>query len=376
MEAVAMVKGSAYLSAAFLSLLFLVVNACAQTVPFDSARWEIEAKESKVLDYLGRRSLYLKGGVAAVRDSQFTDGVIEFDIAFTKERGFMGAIWRVQDFENYEEFYLRPHQSGNPDANQYQPVFNGTAAWQLYYGEGYSAPVQYDFNQWMHVKIVVSGRNAEVYIKDMTTPALFVQELKREVKRGRVGLSASNFAPAYFSNFSYQAMSNVQLKGKAKEVETAPAGTVKSWMVSGVIEGKSLEGKYRLTQAERGKLSWRKLDCESTGLCNLARLGGVNEERNTVFARLVIQSEREQVKKIRFGYSDAVKVYFNDRLLYGGSDIYQSRDYRFLGTVGLFDELYLPLKQGDNELCVAVTENFGGWGIKAMFDDMDGIRIK
>jgi hypothetical protein len=345
-------------------------------VPFDSDRWEIEAKESRVVDHTGRKALYLKGGVAAVRGSRFTDGIIEFDIAFTGERGFMGAVWRMQDFENYEEFYLRPHQSGNPDANQYQPVFNGVAAWQLYYGESYSAPLKYDFNQWVHVKILVSGSNAEIYVKDMTTPALFVSELKRQVKVGRVGLSVGNFAPAYYSNFSFAPLSSVPLKGKAKALETAPAGTVLSWTVSGVLEGKSLEGKYQLAATDRESLSWKRLDCESTGICNLARLQGVSESKDTVFVRLIIQSEREQVKKIRFGFSDAVKVYFNDRLLYGGSDIYQSRDYRFLGTIGLFDELYLPLKRGDNELWIAVTENFGGWGIRAVFDDMSGISIK
>jgi hypothetical protein len=370
-----MAKRSMYM-AAFLSLLFLAVDANSQTVPFDADRWEIEAKESKFIDHMGRRSLYLKGGVAAVKGSQFTDGVIEFDIALTGDRGFMGAVWRMQDFENYEEFYLRPHQSGNPDANQYQPVFNGVAAWQLYYGEGYGAPVKYDFNQWIHVKIIVAGRNAEIYIKEMTTPALYVGELKREVKAGRVGLSVGNFAPAYYSNFSFTPMGNVQLKGKAKAVEMAPAGTVMSWMVSGIIEGKSLEGKYQLNATDRDRLNWKRLDCESTGVCNLARLQGVTERGDTAFIRLVIQSEREQVKKLRFGFSDAVKVYLNDRLLYGGSDIYQSRDYRFLGTIGLFDELYLPLKQGDNELWMAVTENFGGWGIRAVFDDMSGIRIK
>jgi hypothetical protein len=36
----------------------------------------------------------------------------------------------------------------------------------------------------------------------------------------------------------------------------------------------------------------------------------------------------------------------------------------------------LPLKKGDNELWLAVTENFGGWGVKAAFDDMDGISLK
>lgn len=371
-----MIKFSKCVAAALLSLLTLSIESHSQTLPVDSDRWEIQAKESKVVDYLGRQSRYIKGGFAVVKDSQFTDGVIEFDIAFAPDRGFMGAFWRMQDLENYEEFYFRPHQSGNPDANQYQPVFNGGAAWQLYHGEGYGAPVKYDFNQWMHVKIVVSGKNAEVYIKDMVTPALFVNEQKREIKSGKVGFSASNFASAYFSNFSFTPISNPPLKGKAKASEPTPVGTVMSWQVSSVIEGKTLEKKYRLTEADKQQLSWKKIDCESTGLANLARLHGVQDDKDTVFVRLIIQSDSEQVKKIRFGFSDAVKAYFNDRLIYGGSDLYQSRDYRFLGTMGLFDELYLPLKRGDNELWLAITENFGGWGVKAVFEDMSGIKIK
>lgn len=361
---------------ALICLLAFFVKAHSQTVLFDSDRWDIQAKESKVVDYLGRKSLQLKGGLAILKDSRFTNGSIEFDIAFSQERGFMGVVWRVQDFENYEEFYFRPHQSGNPDANQYQPVFNGVAAWQLYYGEEYSAPIKYDFNRWIHVKVLVSGKNAEVYISDMNTPALFINDLKRDISFGHVGLSVGNFAPAYFSHFSFTPADKPVLKGKAKNPSTAPAGTVKSWMVSNTSEGKSLEKKYRLTSEDKGKLNWKELRCESTGLANLARLGGVRDGKNTVFARLTIRSEREQVTNLKFGFSDIINVYFNDQLLYRGSDVYLSRDYRFLGTVGLFDELFLPIKQGDNELWMAATENFGGWGVKAMFEEMEGISIK
>jgi hypothetical protein len=171
-------------------------------------------------------SLYLKGGVAAVKNSQFTDGVIDFDLSFTGERGFMGAAWRMQDADNFEEFYIRPHQSGNPDANQYQPVFNGVAAWQLHHGEGYGAPVKYDFNQWIHIRIVVSGRHAEVYIKDLETPALFVSELKREIKEVWQRADSQRI----FFNFSLL-LQTIRREGKAKgPVSTAP-GTV-SWMIS------------------------------------------------------------------------------------------------------------------------------------------------
>lgn len=56
-------KFSAYLADVILCVLALAFKTDAQTVPFDSDRWEIEAKESKLVDYLGRRkTLYLKGG--------------------------------------------------------------------------------------------------------------------------------------------------------------------------------------------------------------------------------------------------------------------------------------------------------------------------
>ena len=71
------------------------------------------------------------------------------------------------------------------------------------------------------------------------------------------------------------------------------------------------------------------------------------------------------VREMSFGFSDRVRVYLNGRLLYAGNDGYTTRDYRFLGSVGLFDTVALPLQKGDNELAFAVSENFGGWAVVA-----------
>ncbi|NNE97470.1 MAG: hypothetical protein HKN25_00480 [Pyrinomonadaceae bacterium] len=359
-----------------LCFLVLSIETYSQILPFDSERWEIAARESKVIEHLGRKALYLKGGKATVKNSEFRNGIIEFDIAFTPERGFMGAFWRLQDPGNYEEFYVRPHQSGLPDANQYQPLFNGVAGWQLYHGEEYSTPFNYDFEKWMRIKIVVSGKNAEIYIKDMEKPLLFVSELKRPEKTGKVGLVVSNFAPSYFSNFSFTLIKSPKLKGTVRTPKPIPLGTVMNWDVSNPIDAKSLEKKYQLNKTDKDRISWKRIAVENGGFVNLARLSGRDDNRDTVFAKLLIRSDRKQIKKFKFGYSDIAKVYLNDRLIYGGSNMYQSRDYRYLGTIGLFDEIYLPLEKGDNELLIAVTENFGGWGVTALFDDMTGIVVR
>ncbi len=355
--------------------LFICLNIQSQVVPFDSGKWTIDAKVNKIETHLGKKCLKLQGGIAYLTNSKFLNGIIEFDISFSGERGFMGVIWRMQDKENYEEFYLRPHLSGKPDANQYNPVYNGLAGWQLYFGKEYSAPVNYKNNSWTHVKIAVNDKNAEVYIDDMDKPALFVNELKRKEETGKVGLTVANFVPAYYANFSYTPMKHVELKGKAVSIKPAELGTVMSWIVSNTFDEKSLDKQFALPKDFTGNLNWTKLETEKSGLANLAVLSGTAKGHNTVFAKLLINSDKEQIKRINFGYSDRVKVYVNGRILYSGNNNYMSRDYRYLGTIGYFDTVYLPLKKGQNEILFAVSEDFGGWGIQARFEDTKGIKI-
>jgi hypothetical protein len=328
-----------------------------------------------VEEHLGRESLFLSGGVAWVEDSRFTDGVIEYDIAFTGERGFMAVVWRMQDRHNYEEFYVRPHMSGQPDANQYTPAFHGLTGWQLYHGPGYGAPVAYRNNEWNHIKVVVSGLQAEVYINDMEEPALFIPEQKRAIREGRVGVNAF-FASAHYSNFRYDPRKPPPFKGSAPEMPQAPPGAITTWSVSDAFDSKSLQGTYRLTTVHKSDRAWSNLEVERSGLANLARIQGIGQGADTAFARVTLRSEKKQVKKVRFGFSDRVRVYLEDRLIYAGDNTYRSRDYRYLGTIGYFDEVFLPLRKGDNELWFAVSESFGGWGLQAALDDSEGVSVQ
>lgn len=361
--------------------LFFMTTASPtpRPVPMEAGHWQWNATEGRIEDHLGRKSLYLKGGIATVNDVRLTSGVIEFDIAFTGERGFMGGIWRVQDPKNFEEFYVRPHQSGNPDANQYTPVFHGVAGWQLYHGPLYSVPVTYRFNEWTHVKIVFAGAQAEIYYGAMEKPVLFVDELKRAVAPGGVGVSAlKGFAPAWFSNFSYTATDSPAFRGSAPPPAKVPENLVPSWQVSDVFRESALDGKHSLGPEDLADRTWTRLDTERSGLANLARLQPATLVTNTVFARKVLHSSREQIKRLDFGFSNKVRFYLNGRLLFRGDDAARSRDYRFLGSIGFFDALYLPLREGENEILLAVTVNddLGGWGVQARLEDFAGIILK
>jgi hypothetical protein len=104
-------------------------------------------------------------------------------------------------------------------------------------------------------------------------------------------------------------------------------------------------------------------------------VNGLSDQRDTVFARATIRSAVAQAKALELGFSDRVVVYLNGRTLFRGNDTYRSRDYRFLGSIGYWDTLFLPLEEGANELVVAVSETFGGWGIQGRFPDPAGVTF-
>jgi len=340
-------------------------------VPFTDERWQIDALDYEIADYLGQQALKIRGGAAMLPDMNVKNSLVEFDIAVSPERGFAGLIFRLQDDANYEHFYIRPHQSGNPDANQYTPVFNDVSAWQLYHGAGYGEPVTYRYNEWMHVKIVFAGTRAKVYI-DSDEPVLHIEDLKRGEFGGALGLHSAHFSAVHFANFKFTALADAYaFPATQQEAVDVDEGLVTSWQVSDVFDSASLHGVAELGAEHKASRTWTELSAERTGITNLARVNGLGENSNTVFARVVVTADQAGVKELVLGYSDAAAVFVNDTLIYRGNNGYLTRDYRYLGTIGLFDSVVLPLQAGENEIWVAVSEAFGGWGIMATISDLN-----
>ncbi|MCB1044074.1 MAG: hypothetical protein KDC35_14110 [Acidobacteria bacterium] len=354
----------------FLIFLSVWVFGQPETVPLDLDGWTVQAQECHLVKYLGQEAIRLQGGYALAPTAAFRDGTIEFDIAFAPARSFSGIGFRVVDAFNYEHFYLRPHQTGQVDANQYTPSFHGVAGWQLYHGPEYGGAIDYDFDAWMHVKIVTEGRRAAFYINDMEHPLFVNEALKREVVAGGIAFTASALAPAYFANLTLTRTTAVPA---APNAATVPEGFVGHWSVSSVMPQSSL-GAFEWKDVPN--LTWQTLRSEPSGIVNLAQIGRPTREADTILAKVVLQADGKTHKMMQFGYSDHVRVYLNGQQLYEGDNGYQSRDYRYLGTVGLFDALPLNLKKGENELIFAVTERFGGWGVMCRFEDLAGLTFK
>jgi hypothetical protein len=204
------------------------------------------------------------------------------------------------------------------------------------------------------LRVAFAADRAEAFIDDMTTPALAFSRLKLPGASGGIGILAGG-PGLRVARFAYDPATPV-LVGRTPRASTTRAGTIMEWSISQPVAASTP------LRAARG---WQRLDAEPGGLVNLARLYPVRRGRDTVFARAVISSPSAVTRSVSFGFSDRAVVYLNGKRLFAGNDTYRSRDYRFLGSIGYWYTLDLPLQRGDNELTFAVSESFGGWGLIA-----------
>jgi hypothetical protein len=344
-----------------------------RAAPFDGELWTWAGSDRVATRHRGRDCIRLEGA-ATLAGVELVDGAIEVELSAGPERGFHGLSWRIRDDENFESFFVRPHQVGNPDAVQYTPVFNGISSWQLYHGPGFWAPIEFPLDDWFRIRVVFSGDRAEVYVADLDRPALVVGELKGPVEPGHVGVFAG---PAvYMAGFAYDDTGSVPLREPRPAPATPITGVVPAWWISDAYPEEATETAVTLDGELVARRTWTRLTSEPSGLVDLSRVNGVGEGRDTTLARAVVGSARRQTKRLELGFSDRAVVFLNGRAVYRGDNAYRSRDYRFLGSIGYYDTLYLPLEEGDNELVVAVSETFGGWGIQARFPDLDGLSFE
>ncbi len=346
------------------------------TLPPDSPRWSVEG-ESKVVDYLGRKSLLLDGGAAGVKDFEMRDGVIDVDVATPAARGFFGIQFHVDESgANGEWVYLRQHKSGLPDAIQYTPVLGTGLNWQIFNGPGFTGPVDIPRDTWFHLRLEVTGAQAKFYVTDMTTPVLVMNDLKSGVQKGQVALAVLTGA-TYFSNFEVRTTPDVPWR---RQLPPMPPGTLTKWSISPPLDALARDLERPLGAAERDGLKWRDVEAEPPGLVVLYRYVQAPHPRVTfandfskrldpqpgmqvIYARTTIESDRDQVKKLEIGYSDEVSVFLNGQILYRGRSAQNFRDPGFLGIMNPEnDAVYLPLRKGRNELMLAISELGGGWG--------------
>lgn len=350
----------------FLTLLlfsFAFLQAQDDIIPFTSDQWTIANGE--VTEYLGKTCFT---GRASLSDVEFTNGIIEFDLAVTGERTYPGVYFRVQPEGNYEQFYIRPHRIWYDDVLQYAPAHKGASCWQLFHGEGCTAGYKLPHEQWMHIRMEIMVDQARIYIDDATEPSLYISHLDHGISTGGININTFNLGMSYFADFKViqEDIQDMPAKRKADE----PYGMLKDWEVSEIMNFADIDYEKYPTDQGLDQLNWTPVKAEASGLVNLSKIyPRTYRTGDAVFVKTNIHADESKVEQFSLGYSDIISVFLNGQIYFTGVSTYQSRDLSFLGLIGLNDVLYLPLNKGNNELMLMMAEGFGGWGF--MFQGTD-----
>ena len=374
-----------------LLLVFAASTALSQTtgtplsIPADSPRWDRQGKV-ETSEFQGRACLSLNGGAAVVKDFEMRDGIVDVDVATPAVRGFFGIQFRVAgDGADAEWVYLRQHKTGLPDALQYTPVLHTGLNWQLYNGAGFTGAVDIPRDVWFHLRLVVAGAQASLYVKDMSQPALVMSDLKSGVRKGQLALYVLT-GKTCFANFTVRTTRDAAWE---RQLPAMPVGTLTNWALSPAFDAAARRPEQPLSPAEIDAMPWQDVTAEAPGIVPINRYRESPHPRvsfandfarrlepqpgmKVVYARTRISAERDQVRKLSIGYSDDVSVFLNGQILYRGRSAQNFRDPAFLGIVDPEnDAVYLPLKKGSNELVLAVSELGGGWGFICRLADAD-----
>lgn len=151
-----------------------------------------------------------------IKDVAFTNGTIEVKVlsrllknASESARGFIGVAFRIDDTNSkYESIYIRPT---NGRANN-QIRRNHSTQYYSYPDYKFDrlrkeAPEKYEsyadmgLNEWITMKIVVKGQEAELYLNQAEQPCLIVKDMKHGATlSGGIGLWVEVGTEGYFTD--------------------------------------------------------------------------------------------------------------------------------------------------------------------------------
>jgi hypothetical protein len=126
---------------------------------------------------------------------------------------------------------------------------------------------------------------------------------------------------------------------------------------------------------------WKTIRTERNGLVNLSREYGLpmhEPNRAVAWLKTTITSDRKQTKKVDVGWTRELWVFLNGRLVFADKNLFEvdaARKYPD-GRCSLENgSIPLPLEAGDNEVAVAIADNFYGWGLKLRLADPEGVHL-
>ncbi len=370
------------------SLLVLALAAsAARELPFTDGLWKTGDPKARVETLGGKTALRLTSAMSTRRDVDLRDGTIEFDLWSTGERAFAYIHFRMESERESEAIYFRLHKSRLPDAIQYDPFYQAQGNWQLFHGPESTAAAELSPGRWIHVRLELLGEKAALFLGDAREPVLAVPKLARGSKGGFIALRSFLGANIQGEVEPPSSFANVVVRPDVVGYDFSKIVEAKAPPLPGLVTAFRLspgfvppDGPVRtLAGAAGSPETWPLAKVLPSGLAVIGSQVKVPEKsrRWATIASFRVRAEEAGAKRLRIGFSDEVSVFLNGQILFSGDQRYIFNFPRQEGLIHLDQaSVYLPLRKGDNEVRLVVSEVFGGWGLMAQFEDPSGLLLE
>lgn len=209
-------------------ILIPALAVAAQNIPFtDLSRLDPRDVALQATTHKGAVCVRLanlpdrQGNASAnLKDVAFHNGTIDVDVAGAPAagageaaRGFIGISFRVSsDGSHYENFYIRPTNGRAGDQlrrnHSTQYISSPDWPWERLRNETpgvYESYADMVPGEWTHLKIVVHGTEASLFVGSAPQPVLLVHDLKLGDVSGGVSLWIGPGTEGYFRNVEIRA---------------------------------------------------------------------------------------------------------------------------------------------------------------------------
>lgn len=332
-------------------------------VPMTAAFWDFPAGGVEFLNYKNVSALkILNGGNrVTVKDLTFSYGTMEFDV-----EAIQGATiyFHRKDDKEQETIYLRLGAIGNKlayDAIQYAPYLDGVNMWDMY--PKYQGPAPIKKDDWNHVKLVIAGKQMRVYMNQQLKPVLEIPKLEGNLAEGSIAFEGVS----YIANVIIRPSETEDLSpSEGVDLTNHDANYLRKWAISKPVALPQGSEAYLGNQPKLEDYT-DSISAEREGFINLTRKLGGNNERKVVWLKTKIATKEAVKTSLQLGFSDEVWVFLNSQTIYVDKNLYPQNMRKYPnGRMSIENaRIDLNLKQGDNELVLAVANNFYGWGIAA-----------
>lgn len=344
-------------------------------------KWEFKEGKVEFFDKNGIKAMRIKQGnqgAVMLKDIMFKDGTIEFDFepASPMTLGSSPTVYFRGNMQknDTEIFYIRarPNKPTANDGIQYCSILGGVNMWDMY--PEYQAPAFFEADKVNHLKMVISGQQMRVYVNDMNRPALQIPKLEGNSTEGMIALDGG------------MVVSNMQIKPNiiedlpgfaAPDLTDHDAQYLRNWSLTKPSD-LPIGNEVIVANLPKPDVFTETIEAERKGMINLSRRFGGNNTRKVVWLKAKIKVMENQKNIMQLGFSDDVWVFLNNQMIYLDKNTYLQPPMRKYpeGRISIQNaKVNLNLKQGENELLIAVANDFYGWGIIARLENMDGVEF-